>query len=541
MNIFHRKYQDWIKDIPLRLYFLALIATFGGSTVGIDIALVNGAQLFFVKHYQLGATLHGLTTAATLLGALIGSSFSTFINSFVGRKGALGVASFVAVGAGIMEALVNIWGLLLTARIILGVSFGIFSSTVPIYLSECAPARVRGMLTGTYQLSVTLGLFFGAVSDAIFVNVSNGWRFMLGTVIIPPLLCITGLLFTPESPRWLIHKRRYPQALASLRKLRTTEAEAIQDMNSIKENITRTARERSGHGIISKIITIPHIRHALVIGIFLQLSRQLSGVNAMLYYFDVVLRSAGMSVSHAVYVNVAYGAGTVIFTLPMFWIVDRFGRRVLLVYTMPIIACMSLLVGLAFLGSSQIRMALSIVGFLLFRLFYSPSLGPISWVITAEIFPLEVRSECLSICTFFSYAFNFVVSFSFPDMMDQMKTEGAFAFFAGCTIIDWIIFFLFVPETKGLDMEVMDQLFRQSWSSQASQNLKQLDNLFPWFRSSSEATGNTIEAENRNQTITDSIDQSAHKDSSEWNRKVSNKSNEPSSLIINPALPDNLS
>jgi len=511
VDVLRRKYRDWVKDIPLRLYFLALIATFGGSTVGIDIALVNGAQLFFVKHYHLDSTLHGLTTAATLLGAVVGSSFSTFINSYVGRKGALAVASFVAIGAGIMESLVNIWGLLLTARVILGVSFGIYSSTVPIYLSECAPARVRGMLTGTYQLSVTLGLFLGSVSDAIFVNVSNGWRFMLGTVIIPPCLCLIGLLFTPESPRWLIYKRKYPQALDSLRKVRTTEAEALADLNSIKENITRTWRERSGHGAIYKIITTPHIRHALVIGMFLQLSRQLSGVNAMLYYFDVVLRSAGMSISHAVYVNVAYGAATFLFTLPMFWIVDRFGRRVLLVYTMPIIACMCLLVGLSFLGSRRVRMALSIVGFLLFRLFYSPGLGPISWVITAEIFPLEVRSECLSICTFFSYAFNFVVSFSFPDMMDQMKTEGAFAFFAGCTLIDWIIFFLFVPETKGLDMEVMDQLFRQSWTSQAKQNLKQLKDLFPFI-----ASNNIETCENRNTNSTDITDQPcAEKESQE--------------------------
>lgn len=424
---------------------------------------------------------------------------STLINSYVGRRGALAVASMIAVGAGIMESLVNIWGLLLTARIILGVSFGIFSSSVPIYLSECAPSRVRGMLTGAYQLSVTLGLFFGAVSDAIFVNVSNGWRYMLGTVIVPPCLCIIGLLFTPESPRWLIHKRRYPQALDSLKKLRTTETEAMEDMNSIKENITRTFRERSGHGVFYKIFTTSYIRHALVIGIFLQLSRQLSGVNAMLYYFDVVLRSAGMSISHAVYVNVAYGAGTFIFTLPMFWIVDRFGRRVLLVYTMPIIACMCLLVGLAFLGSNRVRMALSIVGFLLFRLFYSPGLGPISWVITAEIFPLEVRSECLSICTFCSYAFNFVVSFSFPDMMNRMKTEGAFAFFAGCTILDWIIFFLFVPETKGLDMEVMDQLFQQSWSSQAKHHLKQLEKLFSSF-SSSEPCDDRVQVETRNET-----------------------------------------
>eukprot|EP00871_Galdieria_phlegrea_P004874 jgi/Galph1/5388/GphlegSOOS_G4012.1 len=506
MDRLGRTYASLIKDIPPRLYFLALIATFGGSTVGIDIALVNGAQLFFVSHYELDSTLHGLTTAATLLGAVIGSSLSTFINNFIGRKGALAVASVVAIGAGIMEALVNIWGLLLLARIILGIAFGIFSSSIPIYLSECSPSRVRGILTGTYQLSVTLGLFFGAVSDAIFVNVTDGWRFMLGTVILPPIFCILGMFFTPESPRWLILKRKYPQALESLRKLRSSEEEAIQDLNSIKENITRTYRERSGHGVIYNILKTAHIRKALMIGMFLQLSRQLSGVNAMLYYFDIVLRSAGMTIAHSIYVNVAYGAATFLFTLPMFWIVDRFGRRVLLVYTMPIIACMSLLVGLSFLGTRQVRMVLSIVGFILFRLFYSPGLGPVSWVITAEVFPLQVRSECLSICTFFSYAFNFVVSFSFPDMLNQMKTEGAFAFFAGCTLIDWILFFLFVPETKGVDMEMMDQLFQRSWMSQAEQNCKQLGSLFGCFSSNPLSRTNLVE----NGSATGSMEEQAH-------------------------------
>ncbi|EME28969.1 MFS transporter, SP family, sugar:H+ symporter [Galdieria sulphuraria] len=461
------------ENITTRLYVLSLVVAFGGCTVGIDISLVNGAQMFFVSRFHLNDSLHGLTSAATLIGAVIGSFMSSIINLFLGRKGAMFVASFVAVGAGLIEALANVWGVLLFARIFLGTSFGIYSATIPIYLSESAPAVVRGALTAIYQLSLTFGLFFGSIADAAFVQVDNGWRLMLGSVIVPPFCCLIGLIFTPESPRWLIFKRKEAEAFQCLLKLRKTETEALEDLSRIKDSTMIDSQRDTWYQVLKKILMTKRIRRAVSVGIFLQVARQLSGVNAMSYYIDIVLRKAGLSISTTIYISVAYMFGTVLFTLPLFWIVDRLGRRILLVATMPVISLMLLLIGFSFYGNEHIRISLCLVGFFIMRAFFSPGLGPVSWIITSEIFPLQVRAECLAIVSFASYAFNFVISFAFPDMLSQMKAQGAFSFFSGFTLLSWIIFFLYVPETKGIELESVEQLFEKPWSEYSRKHIQQ--------------------------------------------------------------------
>lgn len=396
------------------------------------------------------------------------------------------VASFIAVGAGLIEAFANEWGVLLFARIFLGTSFGVYSATIPIYLSESSPAPVRGALTAIYQLSLTFGLFFGSISDAAFVKVDHGWRLMLGSVIIPPCLCFIGLIFTPESPRWLIWKHREAEAFHCLVKLRKTETEAQQDLIRIKESIEVDSHRSTWNEVIKKILVTKRIRRAVLVGIFLQITRQLSGVNAMSYYIDIVLRKAGLSVSTVIYTSVAYMFGTVLFTLPLFWIVDRFGRRILLIVTMPAISLMLLLIGFSFFGDRRIRISLGLVGFFLMRAFFSPGLGPVSWIISSEIFPVQVRAECLGIVSFASYAFNFVISFVFPVMLSQMKAQGVFSFFSGFTLFNWIIFYLFVPETKGLEMERVEYLFEKPWSEHAQKHIQQAVKLVACHRKTKE-------------------------------------------------------
>jgi len=470
------------EHITARLYALSLAIAFGGCTVGIDISLVNGAQLFFVTRFHLDGTLHGLTSAATLIGAVVGSFMSSLLNMFIGRRGAMFVASLVAVGAGLIEAFANIWGVLLFARIFLGISFGIYSSTIPIYLSESSPAAVRGALTAIYQLSLTFGLFFGSIADAAFVQVEHGWRLMLGSVIVPPSFCFVGLIFTPESPRWLIWKHKEAEAFRCLLKLRKTETEALQDLARIKESLNADSEHWTWYHFLKKILNTKCIRRALSVGIFLQIARQLSGVNAMSYYIDIVLRKAGLSISTTIYISVSYMFSTVLFTFPLFWIVDRLGRRILLVATMPVISLTLLLIGFSFYGNKEIRISLCLVGFFIMRAFFSPGLGPVNWVICSEIFPLQVRAECLSIVSFASYAFNFVISFVFPDMISKMKAQGAFSFFAGFTLFNWIIFFLFVPETKGIELEGVEQLFEKPWNEHARKHIEEVAKFFSCYR-----------------------------------------------------------
>ncbi|GJD09424.1 Major myo-inositol transporter IolT [Galdieria sulphuraria] len=446
--------------MPWKLILVLIVGTFGGSVVGIDTALVGGAQLFFIKRFNLDASLQGLTIAATLLGALVGSLLSTLLNSLIGRRGAMFLAGLDAIAAGFIEAFSNIWGVLLFGRLILGVSFGVFTSTIPVFLSEFAPTEIRGIFTTVYQVAYVFGYFIGFIVDVIFVNVSHGWRFMLGAVILPATVDIVALSFSCESPRWLLSKGRLENARNSLLQLRKSQEVADRDLEVMSNVIEKERQEAKKQPSFFRIVyDKPSVRRALTLGLALQIAQQFSGVNAVMFYFDYVLQLAGLSDSHSIDVSLALGFGTVIFGLPTFWLVDRVGRRILLLSTMPFVAISLWMCGFSFFGDKKVRLVLNITGTLLFRLFLGPGIGPMPWVITAEIFPWQIRTQCLTLNSFCSYMLNFVVSFSWPTMLNSMHAQGAF-------------------ETKGLEMEATHRLFEDSFFQIAKKNLEGVSKMF---------------------------------------------------------------
>ncbi|EME26246.1 MFS transporter, SP family, sugar:H+ symporter [Galdieria sulphuraria] len=468
-----------LRQMPWKLILVLIVGTFGGSVVGIDTALVGGAQLFFIKRFNLDASLQGLTIAATLLGALVGSLLSTLLNSLIGRRGAMFLAGLDAIAAGFIEAFSNIWGVLLFGRLILGVSFGVFTSTIPVFLSEFAPTEIRGIFTTVYQVAYVFGYFIGFIVDVIFVNVSHGWRFMLGAVILPATVDIVALSFSCESPRWLLSKGRLENARNSLLQLRKSQEVADRDLEVMSNVIEKERQEAKKQPSFFRIVyDKPSVRRALTLGLALQIAQQFSGVNAVMFYFDYVLQLAGLSDSHSIDVSLALGFGTVIFGLPTFWLVDRVGRRILLLSTMPFVAISLWMCGFSFFGDKKVRLVLNITGTLLFRLFLGPGIGPMPWVITAEIFPWQIRTQCLTLNSFCSYMLNFVVSFSWPTMLNSMHAQGAFGFFGGFTILSTIFIFLFLPETKGLEMEATHRLFEDSFFQIAKKNLEGVSKMF---------------------------------------------------------------
>ncbi|GJQ08728.1 hypothetical protein GpartN1_g519.t1 [Galdieria partita] len=461
-----------LKDVPRKLHILLVVCTFGGSIAGIDTALVSGAQLFFVTRFHLDTSLQGLTVSATLLGALTGALLSDVLNKWLGRKGAMFLASVDAVAAGIVESCIDIWKVLLIGRLFLGICFGIMTSTIPMFLSECAPKDVRGMFTTVYQLAYAIGYLIGLIVDSIFVKVKHGWHFMLGSVIVPSLVVAFCLFFASESPRWLFIKGREEAAWNSLLTIRSSQEVALQDYNEMREWMRRERENTvSFFGLFRIIYRQPHVRRPIVLGIALQFAQQFCGVNAVMFYFEYVLQFAGLTDSQSIHVSLALGFAAVLFTLPTFWLVDRFGRRFLLLFTMPLVAMMLWLCGFSFFGGYKVRLALNLTGTLLFRLFYGPGLGPVPWVIVSEIYPWYIRSFCLTLNSFFCYLFNFTVSFSWPTMLKSMHAQGAFSFFAGCTLASTLFIYFFVPETRGLQLESIEMLFDHSFYEIAKENV----------------------------------------------------------------------
>ncbi|EME31225.1 MFS transporter, SP family, sugar:H+ symporter [Galdieria sulphuraria] len=463
-----------VMGLPPKLYVLLVVCTLGGSVVGIDTALVSGAQLFFITRFNLDTSLQGLTIAATLLGALVGAVLSTILNKYVGRKGAMFFGGIDAIAAGLIEGFSNIWGILLLGRLILGICFGIMTSTIPMYLAECAPTDIRGVFTSVYQLAYAFGYFIGLIVDVIFVHVEHGWRFMLASVIVPAALVTLGLFFAAESPRWLLAKGRENAAWNSLTQLRSSEQVAVQDFDAMRQFLEKERETmKIQPGFFRTFYEKPSARRPIMLGIALQIAQQFCGVNAVMFYFDYVLQLAGMTASRSIDVSVALGFATVLFTFPTFWLIDRVGRRFLLLSTMPFLSIMLWICGFSFFGGTHIREALNISGTLLFRFFYGPGLGPVPWVIVAEIYPWYIRSQCLTMNSFVSYMLNFVVSFSWPTMLRSMHAQGAFSFFAGFTLLSTLFIYLFVPETKGVEMEAIQQLFQYPLYTIAKKNLSE--------------------------------------------------------------------
>ncbi|GJD07767.1 Putative metabolite transport protein YwtG [Galdieria sulphuraria] len=290
-----------LRGLPPKVHILLTVCTFGGSIAGIDTALVSGAQLFFVKRFHLDTSLQGLTVAATLLGALVGALLSNKLNKLVGRKGAMFLAGMDAIAAGITESCTDIWEVLLIGRLFLGICFGIMTSTIPMFLSECAPKHVRGMFTTVYQLAYAIGYFIGLIVDTIFVHVEHGWHFMLGSVTVPSLVVVCCLFFASESPRWLFMKGRQEDAWSSLLTLRSSQGAALEEYYEIREWMQREQEDTNSIcGFFCLLYRQPHIRRPILLGIALQFAQQFCGVNAVMFYFEYVLQFAGLSDSHSI-------------------------------------------------------------------------------------------------------------------------------------------------------------------------------------------------------------------------------------------------
>lgn len=371
----------------------------------------------------------------------------------------------ISIGGALWEALAPSWPMLLLGRFIVGIAMGMLSCTVPVFLAETTPAYIRGALTSLYQQSVATGIFIGYVVDAIFVYVPGniGWRIMLGSSMVPALIEGCGIIFLPETPRWLIKKGYDEYALHVLISLRSTREQAMRDFEMVKDTVLEEREASEGKNLYLEAIRVASNRRALVVGIMLQLFQQFCGMNTIMYYVDYTFHHmVGVSRKTSVIASMVAGFANAVFTIPVYWTIDSYGRRILMLFTFPIMIAMLLLGGFSFFGSQWLNFTLVIVSVAVFIAAYSPANGPVPWVVTAEIYPLYVRSECMSISTFCNYMFNFVVSFSWPDMLEAMTAQGAYGFYALMTTIGFLYIFFFMPETKGYTLEQMKVVFEKS-------------------------------------------------------------------------------
>ncbi|MGB3082833.1 MAG: sugar porter family MFS transporter [Candidatus Omnitrophota bacterium] len=435
------------------IYVIAGVAALGGILFGFDTGVISGALLFIKKEWALGATGQEFLVSAVLVGAMLGAGLSGKVADRFGRRSVImltaGIFIVGSIGASCAPAL--IW--LIASRVVIGIAIGIASFCVPLYISEVAPAGQRGALVSLNQLAITIGIVLSYFVDDIFAKTGNGWRYMFLMGVFPALVLGIGMIFLPRTPRWLVSRGKNEKAREVLKKIYSSE-NVDKDLNEMR----KTLKEEESGGWAE--LTVPWLRLPLVIGIGLMFFQQVTGINTVIYYAPTIFQMAGFeSATVAIAATIGVGILNVLMTVVAIYVIDRIGRKPLLLIglTGMVIALGTL--GLAFKEEAILGAALkwiSVGSLLLYIASFAISLGPIAWLIMAEIYPLRVRGLAMSIATFCNWGFNFIVAMSFLTIVQALGASSAFWIYGAMSIAGWFFCYFYVPETKGHTLEEIE-------------------------------------------------------------------------------------
>ncbi len=433
---------------------LAVIAAIGGFLFGYDTGIISGAQLYIQKDLDTTQLEQQWIVGALLVGAMVGAAIAAWSADRFGRRWTKVASGTLYVIGGLGSALTPNVGFLLGARFVLGIAVGAASFVSVEYISEHTPPQLRGGITSFNQLMLTSGILVAYLVAAGFQNVAGSWRWMLG--LLCRLALAIGMLTLPPSPRWLVAHGRDDEAREVLRRTRSDE-KADEEV----EQIRKTVEAASDIGIAD--LFRARLRPLMIAGLALAIFQQLVGVNTIVYYAATILRATGLSAGDSVLQAVSVGVTNVVFTIIAILLLDRIGRRPLLLFGTG--TAVVALVGLgAWFQFSALHAQgwLAVACLLLFMAGFAVGLGPVFWLIISEIYPLGVRSRAMSVATIANWAANFVVSYFFLQLTGLIGKPGTFWLYAGFGVVAVIYFALKLPETKGKSLEEIETELRGS-------------------------------------------------------------------------------
>ncbi len=429
---------------------LATVAALGGFLFGYDTGVIGGAMLYIKKDFHAGTLAQSSMVSAILIGAAIGALISGWAADAFSRRRTKIVSGSVYVVGALLCAFSQNTLQMVGSRFILGLAVGTASFVSPMYISENAPPRVRGGLTTFNQLMVTIGIVVAYVVDWGLASVSNNWRWMLGLGVVPGLALAIGMMFLPYSPRWLVEKGRSDDARQVLERTREEDDDIEQELSDIEE---AARREGGVRDLLSRAV-----KPMLVIGLALALFQQFVGINTVIYYGPTILKATGIGDGGALQQSVFIGVTNVVFTIIAVVLLDKVGRRVLLLTGNVAFFAALVLLGVYFASSPLQHHAqwLALAALTLYIAGFAISLGPVFWLMISEIFPLHLRAPAMAVCTIGNWLANFVVSVSFLSLTNLITRQGTFWLYAGISIAAFIFFAARVPETKDKSLEEIE-------------------------------------------------------------------------------------
>lgn len=434
------------------VYVVSMIAAVGGLLFGFDTGIISGAIDPLVAQFELDSWEKGWAVSSVLVGCIIGASFAGSLSDWRGRKKILIATAFFYALSAVLSSFPRNLTELVVARFIGGLAVGVSSMISPAYIAEIAPARIRGRLVSLQQMAIVVGIALSYVVSWLLVDIGqNNWRWMFVSEAFPALALFIALFFVPESPRWLTQRGHRGRALAILARV-DGAAHARAEMVEIEEAL---AQEQ---GSVWELFR-PGMRIALVIGVALAILQQITGINTVIYYGPTILKKAGYAAESAgLWAQVLVGTTNVVCTLFALWVIDKFGRKPLLLAGA---AGMGLcLVGAIFvLPSEQTSRDIKLALFIGYIAFFAIGLGPTVWVLMAEIFPTKVRGRAMSIATVSLWVACFAVTQTFPPLIDKYNEKVFWIYVAMCVVMVLFVAIV-VPETKGKTLESIERMWR---------------------------------------------------------------------------------
>jgi len=425
---------------PVRI---ALIAALGGFLFGFETAVISGAEKTIMELWSLSPFWLGFTVASSLIGTVLGSLVVGVPARIHGRKKVLLVIAGLYIISAIGCASISAWLLFVLFRFSAGVAVGASSVVGPMYISEISPAHLRGRLAGSFQLNIVAGIFIAYLTNFLFVGMGDdSWRWMLGIMVVPAVLFGILLRTIPESPRWLILNNREAEAVPILQRLQEKNVDAA--ITAIRDSV-----KMHQENLFQKRYAKP-----IIYAVLLAMFNQLSGINAILYYAPRIFELAGFSKEQAYLQPVYIGAANLICTLLAMTVIDKFGRKTLL-----LIGSVGMIVFLG-LTAYAFRDPASLGGNVLIYLigyiaFFGFSQGAVIWVFISEIFPNAVRSQGGALGSFTHWIMAAIISWTFPIIVSGSVMGGfySFVFYSVMMLLHLLFVWKMMPETKGRSLE----------------------------------------------------------------------------------------
>jgi SP family galactose:H+ symporter-like MFS transporter len=436
------------------VYVAAAISALGGMLFGYDTGVISGAILFISKDFSLTQLQVEIVVSCVLIGALIGAMTGGILADRFGRRRVIIATATLFVAGAIVTALSPTFTLLIAGRIIVGAAIGVASFTTPLYISEVSPVKIRGQLVSINQVALTSGIVISYLVDYALVDI-QGWRWMFGLAAVPASILAVGMFWLPESPRWLVSKNLIDSARTVLERIRRTK-----DVGTELEDIQSSLAVQSGGW---RDLFTPLVRPALIVGVGLAILQQITGINTVIYYAPMIFEFTGAkSASASILATIGVGVVNVAMTVVALLLVDRMGRRPLL-----LIGLTGMIIGLGVLGLAFQLPSLSgslgwiaEISLMLYVGAFAIGLGPVFWLLISEIYPLKIRGVAMSVATSANWGANLFVALTFLTLIQATGRSSTFWIYGLVGVGAWLFTWFYIPETKGRSLEDIESHWR---------------------------------------------------------------------------------